>query len=179
MTTFNLGKVDYNRSGRRNCMATIELTWDGSRCSIRASIWNPRGTDIYIGGQCVEEVAAYFPGNKLAQRLVAIWRAWHLNDMKAGSPAQEAWLAANPVTAVYPESHYVKASEALAAVGLNPGPGNTAIPYLAMSGAPTHPQGVSMWGDIKAYQRNTRQRIRWLDLPEHIRAHVIARATTD
>lgn len=62
------------------------------------------------------------PGNKLAQRLVAIWRAWHLNDMKAGSPAQESWLAANPVTAVYPESHYVKASEALAAVGLNPDP---------------------------------------------------------
>ena len=36
-----------------------------------------------------------------------------------------------------------------------------------------------MWGDVKAYQRNTRQRIRWLDLPEHIRAHVIARATSD
>lgn len=59
------------------------------------------------------------------------------------------------------------------------GPGNTAIPYLGMSDAPTSPQGVSMWGDVKAYQRNTRQRIRWLDLPEHIRAHVIARATSD
>lgn len=42
MTTFNLGKVDYDRSGRRNCLATIELTWDGSRCSVCASIWNPR-----------------------------------------------------------------------------------------------------------------------------------------
>ena len=51
--------------------------------------------------------------------------------MKAGSPAQEAWLAANPVTAVYPESHYDKASAALAAAGLNPDPDylHNGIPY--------------------------------------------------
>lgn len=48
------------------------------------------------------------------------WDRWHLNDMKAGSAVQEEWLRANPVTAVYPESHYTKASEALAAAGLNP-----------------------------------------------------------
>ena len=120
---FNLGKVDYNNSGRRNCMATLELSWDGSRFSLRASIWNPRHTDIYMGGQCIEEVIAYFPHHPLAQRLAAIWREWHLNDMIAGSPAQEAWLAANPVTAVYPESHYTKACAALTAAGINPDPG--------------------------------------------------------
>jgi hypothetical protein len=43
--------------------------------------------------------------------------------MTAGSPAQHEWLRLNPVTAVYPESHYEKASAALAAVGLDPDPG--------------------------------------------------------
>jgi hypothetical protein len=54
-----------------------------------------------------------------------------------------------------------------------------------MSGSPTHPQGISLWGEFTAYQasdyryRFKRHRIRWLDLPEHIRAHVIARAEDD
>ena len=48
------------------------------------------------------------------------WRRWHLNDLRAGTPKQEEWLRANPVTAVYPESHFTKASDALAAAGLNP-----------------------------------------------------------
>ena len=48
---------------------------------------------------------------------------------------------------------------------------------LDMSGAPTHPQGVSMWGECPASWRPAHQRVRWLDLPENIRKHVIARAT--
>lgn len=49
---------------------------------------------------------------------------------------------------------------------------------LAMSGAPTHPQGFSQWGEMKAYDRAAcGKHIRWLDLPEHVRKHVIARAT--
>lgn len=61
----------------------------------------------------------------------------------------------------------------------------TWIQYLAMSGAPTHPQGVSIWGEMEAYQaaayryRCKHHRIRWADLPEHVRAHVIARAEED
>ncbi len=60
---------------------------------------------------------------------------------------------------------------------------NTYVQYLHMSDAPTHPQGVSMWGELQAHHaansRNGNDRIRWLDLPEHIRAHVIARATSE
>lgn len=61
--------------------------------------------------------------------------------------------------------------------------GRVIVPFLGMSDAPSHPQGVSMWGemdarDAAAYRyRCGKERIRWLDLPEHIRAHVIARAT--
>ena len=115
-----LGKVDYNGSSRRNCEAVITWELENGRFSMCAEIWNPRKTDIYCGGQCVEEVAGYFPGNRKAQRMLAIWRKWHLNDMKAGSPAQEAWLKAHPVNAVYPQSHYDVASKALSEAGLNP-----------------------------------------------------------
>lgn len=54
--------------------------------------------------------------------LIDAWERWHLNDMKAGSPAQEEWLRAHPVNAVYPKSHYEEASKALEKAGLNPDP---------------------------------------------------------
>jgi hypothetical protein len=50
-----------------------------------------------------------------------IWRDWHLNDMQAGSPAQEAWLKEHPIEDRL--NYYTKACEALAAAGLNPDPG--------------------------------------------------------
>jgi hypothetical protein len=61
---------------------------------------------------------------------------------------------------------------------------DTWVSFLGMSGAPTHPQGVSMWGEMRAYEmaqyryRVKHQRVKWLDLPENIREHVIARATS-
>jgi hypothetical protein len=56
------------------------------------------------------------------------------------------------------------------------------VQYLGMSDAPAHPQGVSMWGEMNQNQaagyryRHGKHRVRWLDLPENIRAHVTARA---
>jgi hypothetical protein len=115
-----LGKCDYNGSGKRNCKAAITWELESGRFSMQAEIWNPRETDIYCGGQCVDTIAAMFPHDKKAQRMVEVWKRWHLNGMKAGTPAQESYLREHPVNAVYPESHYDKASEALQAAGLNP-----------------------------------------------------------
>lgn len=62
---------------------------------------------------------------------------------------------------------------------------NTFVQYLGMSGAPSHPQGFSQWGELDAYRtagyrrRSQRFRIRWNDLPEDIRAHVRARAESE
>ena len=54
------------------------------------------------------------------------------------------------------------------------------VQFLGMSGAPTHPQGFSQWGELNAFDRSgCGKHIRWLDLPENIRAHVIARATSE
>lgn len=61
--------------------------------------------------------------------------------------------------------------------------GETRIPYLAMNGAPTHPLGFSQFGEMSAADRAAfafarsqgNRRIRWRDLPEDVRAHVVAR----
>lgn len=76
-------------------------------------------------GQIVDALAAVkecAPGWTfgLAAKFARVWKRWHLNDMRAGSPAQEQFLRDHPVVAVYPEDHYTKASAALAAAGLNP-----------------------------------------------------------
>jgi hypothetical protein len=121
MPKLYLGKVDYNGSGRRNCKAYLK--WDLTefgRFTASGEIWNPSETDCYACGQIVDTVADFFPNREQVKRIRAVWENWHLNDMKAGSPAQEAWLKENPVSVKYPESHYVKASEALKNAGLNP-----------------------------------------------------------
>lgn len=52
------------------------------------------------------------------------------------------------------------------------------VAYLGMSDNPTYPTGVSMWGEAPSNCRdNSGKKVRWLDLPEHIRQHVVARAT--
>lgn len=119
--TFLLGKVA--QPGHRGlCDVEIDVRWDGKSFAASAAIWLPSRRDIICGGQNLEEACGYFPDNQLAQRILAVWREWHLNDLTAGSPAQEAWLKANPIEAKYPESHYDKASKALAEAGLNPDP---------------------------------------------------------
>jgi hypothetical protein len=118
-----LGKCDYNDSGRRNCEAAITWSFADGKFSMSAEIWNPGHTDIYMGGQCVDVVAAHFPHDAKAKRMVAIWRAWHLNDMQAGSPAQTAWLREHETEGeAHRGDHYTWACEALTAAGLNPDP---------------------------------------------------------
>lgn len=57
------------------------------------------------------------------------------------------------------------------------------VTVLGMSGAPTHPQGVSMWSEyhgreLAGYRyREGHHRLKWSDLPSEIRRHVISRAT--
>lgn len=117
------GKCDYNGSGRRNCLAEITWSLHDGRFSMQAGIWNPRRTDYYCCGQAIETVAGYFPADSKLQRMAEIWRRWHLNDMRAGSPAQEDWLRSNPVPPseyAYPKSYYEVVSAKLAEAGLNP-----------------------------------------------------------
>jgi len=72
------------------------------------------------GGQAHEELLATFGARHGVARLVELWRRWHLNGMRAGTRVQEAFLREHPSAAVYPESHYELALEALAKAGLSP-----------------------------------------------------------
>ncbi len=49
------------------------------------------------------------------------------------------------------------------------------VHYLGLSEYPSHPQGISMWGEISATFRPARDRVRWLDIPEDVRKHIQAR----
>jgi len=83
-----LGKTDYRVKGRRDCEAAITWELEDGRLSMQAEVWQADKRDIYMGGQCVDEVAAMFPHDAKAARMVEVWRRWHLNDMKAGCEHQ-------------------------------------------------------------------------------------------
>jgi hypothetical protein len=113
-------------AGRKIVFVTIKWNREGDgRLSITGVVNPTRGGDAISCGQCTDVLID--PEFKAAEgidvvRLHELWDRWHLNDMRAGSPAQEAWLREHPITAVYPQSHYKLARDVLAAAGLNPDP---------------------------------------------------------
>jgi hypothetical protein len=107
-----------------NCIF-CKIQFDGTKLSI-SGVKNPRKKgDADSCGQIIMNewgIETYAPGwsKDLETQFRAVWNQWHLNDMQAGTPSQTAYLRANPVHAVYPDSHYTKTCEALTAAGLNP-----------------------------------------------------------
>lgn len=109
----DFGKIDYNGSGRKNCTVTIELelrkkggeevfTLDAEgkkkytgeitpvyyEFSACGNIYNPSRSDIYICGQCLDEIAEYIK-DPLFTEIYDLWKNYHLNGMNAGTPEQE------------------------------------------------------------------------------------------
>jgi hypothetical protein len=95
--TLQLGKVDYYGRGRRINAVDIEVELKEQKgtteLSICGEIWNAPHTDIVSGGQNLDTIAKLFPRNPRVQRIVEVWRRWHLNAMRAGCEHQrrEAW----------------------------------------------------------------------------------------
>lgn len=94
---FNFGKIDYNHSGCRNCTVEVEVElrdkngeYEFSACG---DIWNPRHTDVYCGGQCLDTIRKYV-NDPLFIEIYDLWKKWHLNTMHAGTEKQEAALDA-------------------------------------------------------------------------------------
>lgn len=111
--TFNFDKIDYMDRGRKDCAVevTIELREKGGKevfdkngnltgkyCnkyiefSASGNIWNSRHTDIYSGGQNLDEIAEYIK-TPLFQKIYIFWKKYHLNSMHAGTPEQEEAIA--------------------------------------------------------------------------------------
>jgi len=116
----DFGKVDYSGwHGRKINRVTIEITLTDERLSIVGAIWNGPGTDHISSGQNREEITRLFPDDAKVARIVEVWHRWHLNDMHAGTPAQEALLAEHKDEFPgYPVSHYDWACTLLEAHGL-------------------------------------------------------------
>ena len=96
--TFNFGKIAFY--GRRKINeVTVDVRLEdkgkGPVFSACADVWNARRTDIVMGGQCLDELSKYkyLGGNELFRRICRLWKKHHLNDMHAGTPEQEKWLA--------------------------------------------------------------------------------------
>jgi hypothetical protein len=116
-----IGKVDGHQT-------YIKISYQDGRLSITGVVGPMRNGDcrgscgqIVMSGLNVTEYAPGWDAESVA-KLTEFWNRWHLNEMRAGSPAQERFLRENPVKAIYPESHYDVACKALAQAGLNPDP---------------------------------------------------------
>lgn len=92
-TTISFGKIafDGNKSKINEVTAEIELKQNdnGEWCfSASACVWNSRHTDCVAGGQCFDELVTYFQHNEEFKKLYLLWKAYHFNDLKAGTPQQ-------------------------------------------------------------------------------------------
>lgn len=134
-----MGKLSRNcdKAAPRNCEAA--LTWklrdDGGKLEFSAcgEVWNHLKTDIVCGGQCVDDLAALFPRDVLAQRIRQVWSRYHLNGMNAGTPEQSAFVATLPDDV---RRDYSKVREALDAAGLLTVPVTDELRASALGGLP-------------------------------------------
>jgi hypothetical protein len=88
----SFGKVDFNNTGKKINEVEIEVNYNNDRLSICGSVWNSKKTDIIAGGQCLDEIKPYLNNDKKFNYIYLLWKKYHLNDMKAGSPLQQAFI---------------------------------------------------------------------------------------
>jgi hypothetical protein len=72
------------------------------------------------GGQCQDTIAQIWANEPSVQRIVALWERWHLNDMRAGTRAQEEYLRQYRPAYLPPYSYYDAACVNLTAAKLHP-----------------------------------------------------------
>lgn len=114
--------------------AFVKVEWDGHRLTLSGVEGpKPNGNSHGSCGQTVmgewgEPAPGWTPD--MIERLRALWNRWHLNDLRAGTPAQMAWLSEHEDEFPgYPVSHYDWAVAALHEAGLNPDPGHNGYQY--------------------------------------------------
>lgn len=98
-TRISLGKVDGYENGRRSCPAEIEMNLKECKpgkleFTASGKVWNPKKTDIIMGGQCIDTLAEMVEKEykEEVDFVKEMWERYHLNGMHAGTPAQEALL---------------------------------------------------------------------------------------
>lgn len=113
----------------------VEVEWDGKRLSFRG-VEGPRSNGHCWGGAgqidlLDAEPVSYSSGwdADKVKLLAGLWERWHLNDMRAGTPRQEAYLRDPQVRrdirndSRYDPSPFRATLRALEAAGLQPDDG--------------------------------------------------------
>ena len=96
------------------------FSMSGERWESNKEMRRGMARDITNGGQCCDRIAAWFPKDAKAARMVEIWSRYHLNDMRTGTPQQMAFIKAWQAGGA--RYDYTEACKALEAAGLNPDP---------------------------------------------------------
>ena len=94
--TLDFGKHDATGNGIKDNLVEVEVQLDEGekpRLSICGTVWNRLKTDCISAGQNLDTIRELIGFSPLLKRVYPIWQRYHLNDMKAGSPRQEAYLA--------------------------------------------------------------------------------------
>ena len=108
--------------------------------------------DMHLRGH--EENIQSAPGWNIdaLRKFFAVWERWHLNNLTAGSPAQEEFLRTHAAewktykaNAGSIPSHYTWACEVLAAAGLHPDPGHNGYRYGSAWLREEVPEDVLIW----------------------------------
>lgn len=77
----------------RNChayyMFELKLKDDKYIFTAQGELWNHLQTNLVMGGQCLPDLRKHLRAHS---ELYDIWKRYHLNDMHAGTPEQEAAL---------------------------------------------------------------------------------------
>lgn len=92
---FNFGKIDFDGTGKNRNLVIVEIELtDKNVFTASARIWDNLRRDIVAGGQCLDELNNYplIRNNKEFKTIFEMWKKHHLNDMHAGTEAQEKAL---------------------------------------------------------------------------------------
>ena len=114
--TINFGKINYAGTGKRypayveielrNCggeetftvqngkrVYTGKTTPEYVELSICGYVYNPSETRCVCGGQCLDTMYQFLKHDTLFKEIYELWKKYHLNGMRAGTPEQENAIA--------------------------------------------------------------------------------------
>lgn len=85
----DFGKIDFNSVGRKINRVTVDVELRNEMFfSVCADVWNSKKTDCIVGGQCLDDIYPFLKDNKLFKEIYRLWKSYHLNDLKPGTPEQ-------------------------------------------------------------------------------------------
>jgi hypothetical protein len=93
--TIYLTNINYkgiNKSGHCRNRVEVELELTNDNCfSATACVWNENHSDIYMGGQCFDDLKEIPEVGELPifKEIYDLWKKYHLNDLHAGTKEQE------------------------------------------------------------------------------------------